>query len=55
MKCSIRGARMGFGRFSIRRATREALKGEELWLYSMEMRGRSEVEGRQRDRVMNLE
>jgi hypothetical protein len=45
---------MGFGRFSIRSATRETLNGEE-WPYSMEMRGRSEVEGRQKDRVMNLE
>jgi len=28
MKCSIRGARMGLGRFSIRRATLVSLKGD---------------------------
>lgn len=28
MKCSMRGARMGLTRFSIRRATLEVLKGE---------------------------
>lgn len=46
MKWSMRGARMGFGRFSMRRATREALKGDFGGpLYSRDIEGRLDAEG----------
>lgn len=46
MKCSISGARMGLGRFSIKRASLDALYDELLWgiLMTLEFAGDSDGE-----------
>jgi len=45
MKCNMSGAKIGFGRFSIRRATLEALYGDDMAVstpYSRDIEGRFE-------------
>lgn len=55
MKWSMRGANIGFGRFSMRRATRDSLKGDFGGPeYSRDTEGRLEASGCHSSRAMML-